>query len=281
MNRETYLSQPHVGEFVKWLERRLDSSSSFPHEYVVRKTGEAWQCESLYDAYTKYRWKFSCRHPVTREHVSGQHFEETAGVFRTFQTVLRSALCEGDNDLCRVACLGILEWGGVLLGNGDYITRQKESLVTSLSTAAKHLQVDSYVLGTGPTVRITSGFSKIYSLLLDDFIIYDSRVAAALCLMITQYCEENLLPVVPKPLQFRIGPSRTAANRNPNRGNYIFKALTYGGNDQYLDNNMRANWLLKAAVAGTDSEFSRSGHEPLLALQAAMFMIGYDVGSTY
>jgi len=76
-------------------------------------------------------------------------------------------------------------------------------------------------------------------------------------------------------------PNVSKLSPHPNRGNYIFKALTYGGNDQYLDNNMRANWLLKAAVAGTDSEFSRSGHEPLLALQAAMFMIGYDVGSTY
>ena len=38
---------------------------------------------------------------------------------------------------------------------------------------------------------MNSGFTKIYSLYIDDFIIYDSRVGAALGFLVRCYCEEK------------------------------------------------------------------------------------------
>jgi len=263
--------------FVSWVKEWLDTPGSFKHQYVTRKTKARWECDSLYDAFLKYEWRFSCKHP-TGEHQSGSKFTETNALIQDLRKLLRAAVLSGDEGLCISACLTILEWGGVLAGNQSHIMGNV-SLCNYLRTAQEELKEDTYTLGGKlPLIRMTSGFSKIYSLLLDDFIIYDSRVAAALCLLVRNYCEDARIPLIPRPLQFRIGPSRTEANRNPSRGSHVFKMLSLGNSNHYIDSNMRANWLVKGILDGSNSQFNNHGNDAMVALQAALFMIGYDVG---
>lgn len=47
---------------------------------------------------------------------------------------------------------------------------------------------------------------------------------------------------------------------------------------KHTENNMRANWLLKAIIDNTKSDFAELDEKiRLRALEAALFMIGYDV----
>ena len=52
--------------------------------------------------------------------------------------------------------------------------------------------------------------TKIYSLLVDDFIIYDTRVAAALGWAIVKYCREQKLEELPEYLRFPWGAAKEA-----------------------------------------------------------------------
>jgi hypothetical protein len=127
---------------------------------------------------------------------------------------------------------------------------------------------------------ISSGFSKIYSLLIDDFIIYDSRVGAALGLLVRKYCEELNLTEIPSALIFAYAMARAANGhvgeiRNPNAGIYIFPKLN-NNNARYIDNNMRANWLISTIANHEESKF-KLYPSPWRCLESALFMIGYKV----
>jgi hypothetical protein len=120
---------------------------------------------------------------------------------------------------------------------------------------------------------MNSGFTKIYSLLLDDFVIYDSRVGAALCLLVRDYLEEIEVLEIPATLGFAWKDVRGERNgrREPSKGHYRFRELS---GRCHIDNNVRANWLLKDIAH--KSKFT-STQSPTRALEAALFMIGYSV----
>lgn len=62
---------------------------------------------------------------------------------------------------------------------------QAEDLAVNLRAALATLTDDSVHFDRGPAdLRSNAGLTKVYSLVLDDFIIYDSRVAAALAWLV-------------------------------------------------------------------------------------------------
>ena len=91
---------------------------------------------------------------------------------------------------------------------------------------------------------MNAGLSKIYSLLLDDFPIYDSRVACALASLVCLWCEESERTEVPKLLRLRLPPSRGTKSRNPSRGSHVFPRIWTPR--QYAESNVMAAWLLGA-----------------------------------
>ena len=98
---------------------------------------------------------------------------------------------------------------------------------------------------------MSSGFTKIYSLIVRDFVIYDSRVGAALCYLVRKFCQESGLDMTPEELKFSWGvlrmntKSKIVENpRNPYIGIYKFLIITNHYNS-HLENNIRANWLVK------------------------------------
>jgi hypothetical protein len=123
--------------------------------------------------------------------------------------------------------------------------------------------------------------TKIYSLLVDDFIIYDSRVGAALGLLVVRYCQAQNLSTIPPLLRFPWAPANetnTVApkNRNPSIGNLCIGQIRRA--EEHVRWNLRASWLLRELV-GKSQQFSEQGNS-LRALEAALFMIGYDLGNS-
>ena len=120
---------------------------------------------------------------------------------------------------------------------------------------------------------INSGFSKIYSLLLDGFPIYDSRVACGLASLVRLSCEETGRPDVPAALAFGIPPSQARAHRDPSCRELSFPRIWTPR--RYAQSNVMAAWL--PDVISQHPPFAELGSERQRTLQSAMFMIGYTV----
>lgn len=263
MNRESFVKDSSVNDFIQWLSIKLDAG--FIHSYTDRRTQKVWDCISIYDAYKKYQW-------------GGKGFQKNAETLDKLSSDLKNGIENKDTAKCSTACLEILRWGGVLRGNREKI-KGIESLVQYLKDAKKKLATgkiesrDFY-----KEVYMNSGFTKIYSLYIDDFIIYDSRVGAALGFLVRRYCEEKKLDKIPELLRFAYGNSKGGTNRNPSIGDYKFPLLRNAGYyDNHIENNLKANWLLKEVLSYPSAFKNIPEQRQLRALEAALFMIGYEV----
>jgi hypothetical protein len=165
-----------------------------------------------------------------------------------------------------------------------------DHVCTIFRYAQTHLSLDKATLGEHKNIHMNAGFTKLYALLIDDFIIYDSRVGAALGLLGRLFAEEQGLISIPEVIAFSYGSGKTAVNKQPsiNRrdpSNEKYTLENFGGDaNRQTNDNIKASWLLKEIVDTTMSRFAtipRDGilNERLTAIQAALFMIGYDVSN--
>ena len=277
MKIKEYLNNRDVKDFMQWLKPRLDGDVPFIHQYLDRRSGQSWECVSIYDAFRKYHWPFSCR--FSDHHFSGSSFSENNQALSFLREQLRASFYHGDTDALLTVSCAILEWGRVTTYNVGWVQKNSRNLRSIYRKGATLLDLKTADDSIGFPFRFNSGFSKIYSLLLNDFVIYDSRVGAALGYLVVQYCQEHCLGSIPKLLQF---PWRSAKevktarpkNRNPSIGPLIFQQISNHG--EYALWNLRASWLLKEVVS--DSKHFSGEDDPLRALEAALFMIGYDLG---
>ncbi len=131
----------------------------------------------------------------------------------------------------------------------------------------------------GFDLRFNAGLSKVYSLLLDDFVIYDSRVAAALGWLVVRYCHAHQLSAVPGTLAFPWSSGREAASvsdakrRDPSDGKYQFPRL--GDARLHARWNLRASWLIQALAARLPDFCNLP--DGIRALESSLFMWGYDL----
>lgn len=287
MRRSEYVNDTHVKSFIQWIAQRLDSPGSFSHSFYLKKKRQFWECDSVYSAFDKYSWDFTFYSSMTNKRISGSTFHDTRSVTNAISQHLIEGLKNEDNATCRNCCLDILKWGGVENTNDVKITEMDNSLCKFLISVDKWLRSDrssdAYYSGK---IHINSGFTKIYSLYVEDFIMYDGRVGAALGLLVRMYCEEKNLTYIPKSLIFAWGRgkeghyvSSSQNRRNPSSDKFVFPELSYSP-QKHLECNIRANWLLKETILRTKSKFNQL--PPLVqatALQAALFMIGYSVNN--
>ena len=294
MNRQEYLREPSVINFVDWFRKTLrhESGYEFSHEYERLTKGKSekttpWACSSIYDAYKKYEWEFNFTENDIK--IRGSTYAESKEVLDRFSKQLRSAVQKRDDVTCHKICLMILEWGGVLgsekKGNKKYINEMKDGLSTYLSNSKSLFESHEITLARRyktpgdetVNIKMNAGFTKIYSLLCDNFIIYDGRVGAAVGLLVRLYCEEKQhIESVPISLGFYSGKAQSASvNRNPSSKKYKFKMLS-DSSPVHIRNNLKANWLLKEALSQDCGKFTAEGDD-MRKLEAALFMIGYRI----
>jgi len=276
MDKVGYLKDARVQEFVGWLVDRLDRPGSLRHAYINKTTYARWECHSLYDAALKYSWKFSCVHPITGATLQGHTLQDSLELLRELRVLLRGSLLASDPALCLKICKAIVEWGGVA-SQIKSIEALGANICEYLVQASLRFDITKFRTTSLPRQgRMSLGFSKVYALLLDDFVMYESRLAAALCLLVRRFCKEYSLPAVPACLAFCLIPHRGPTNRDPSTNVYRF--ITVTDQSGYMDNSMQASWLLKTVLEhGRLSKLSSYKADALVALTAALFMIGYEV----
>lgn len=289
MNRQEYCNSKNVQKFIRWLSQRIDQENSFIHSYVNVKSKENWYCDSIYSAFQNYNWSFNCVNKSGGK-VSGSSFSESKRVLDEISVDLQESLDNGNEEDCLSACRQILEWGGVTNKNLDKI-RTMEKRCSYFKHAIEIFESDNdldYYVNS--KLIMNSGFTKIYSLIVRDFIIYDSRVGASLGLLVRKFCEEAQIKDIPDELIFAWRVKRQGLNtgmktednpRNPSIQEYKFPKLT-DKSKLHIDNNIRANWLLNEVLKTTNSKFNSLGErDALRALESALFMIGYEVRVKY
>lgn len=289
MKREQYL-QGEVVSFTDWLAERLSGQSinfelpGYKNKYLT-----------LNDALKAYRWPLRtvaglsnqgkcCPyvHPAVPVLPARSNLQANSYVLGVIQAELCKAynLRSSQSSYLAGAVAAVFHWGGVYRasrsgGNKLWLERNHLSILPILDAV-----VSDYARGddcsTISDLRFNSGMTKVYSLLIKDFIIYDSRVAASLAWLALRWwttAGERLADELPELLRFAClpGNGKSRNYRNPRKS--VFHTISSRAHEHYLW-NVRANWLLVAAQskAGRDSEFGS-----LRDIEAALFQMGERV----
>jgi hypothetical protein len=298
-----YLADPAVRGFIDYL-RALMRGKNFYHGYEIGES-RRWECHSLQDALAQYDF-------------NNTGFSKNQKKLQWIEQHLREAYYNNKDEPFYTWCLRTLIWGGGTArnANADWLdcklkgNEKGNELVRAFRRGVQALggdkpQFDAFDDNRDTSLRMNSGFSKIYALLRDDFVIYDGRVGAALGLLVTRFLAGNQLSLTSN-LAFAWGGEDWKPNskRDPSSELFIFPRLGKGyrirKEREYLANmgwngkyngrtkqsfhaemNVRANWILGEVVH--DIPFGNGQNptqkERLRGLEAALFMIGRDVST--
>jgi len=283
LKKQDYINSQHVTSFIEWLTPILDTPNSFNHNYFLKKQKRDWKCDSIFCAYVNYAWQFNYTDECNGI-IKGLNFNECEEVLHSLSTKLKNGVVQRNNDICKEVSRQILEWGGVTNRNIDKIENMGPDWCVYLSETKEQLErnLDSNEYYKSDII-MNSGFTKIYSLLVDDFLIYDGRLGAALGLLVRGFCEQKRLDAIPEELHFNWGAGRESiinskekSRRNPSSDKYEFKSLH--SPKVHLENNIRANWIVQEILCNTKSKFSDLEEtKRMRAFESALFMIGYHV----
>lgn len=313
LNKNDYFKSDVVESFIKFLAGYVSNSKGFEHKYCDRKSGKAWSCYSVFNAYKNYSYPLINEFRVNDE-TDFNSFDANSTVLKDLAEKLQCAFGKrqnSDNPACSKSENALLKashrvfvWGGVAgaktrkdnnTRSGNYLWLEEEfpdgkDLADAYKCAEKTFTADKPDLSNigKAGIRSNAGFTKIYSLLFDDFIIYDSRVAAALGLFVVKFCKEKKLTGIPDELNFGWMPPKEGKNskdakvRDPRSGELVHHRAN--SERRHAHSNIRANWIL-VKVLSNDYSSERSpfneinnSQDKLRALEAAFFMIGYDIG---
>ena len=185
-----------------------------------------------------------------------------------------AALREDDADSFLGAAVAVLEWGRVRRSERRLRALGARAVDELTETARRLDPAEADLHRLSEVSLINSGFSKIYSLLLEGFPIYDSRVACALASLVRLFCEETGRgPEVPTRSRSAFRPARHARVVIPPAVRCVFPKIWTPR--RYAESNLMAAWLLD--VLSQQSPFAELASERQRALQSAMFMVGYTV----
>ena len=281
MNKINYQNDVDVINFKNYLNNCL---LDFEHNYIDRRTGNNWTCRNLLSAFTNYNWNFRYTDPITQNIIHGNSFLQSKDALTSLSIGLRAAFETKNKDGIYNFSLAICKWGGVIYGNGQRLKNNKH-LLFNLYSQTQIAMVGDEVNDerTENVFNMNAGFTKIYSLLFDNLIIYDSRVGAALGLLVKNYCISNNLPGIPASLLFSWAPGNEGSNqinpKNRNPGVINGQVFPNFSNRPHIQTQsmLRASWLIEKLVSENQQIPGDNISEKMRAIEAALFMIGYDL----
>ena len=266
MKRDEYLQDEHVSGFTKWAGQLVTGKLGLTHRW--RSKGTDFACTSLYDALEQYRWPdnshaLDYRVTVRRLREFRLNFEDIGIIDSRVQQVQFVDNAEA-----------IIRWGGIPRPRklSDWRSLPPDRLQALVEDARARL--DPRTADTDDLAGFRymgSGFSKVYSVLIDGFPIYDSRVACALNCLVGIYCRRERIGPKPDLLSLRMPPRRVPKNVRYHRCD---RPRMNNNSAAYARDNLKAAWLLGEMVR-EPGEFEQVGFEPVDALQHALFMVGY------
>ena len=230
----------------------------------MRRPSVNWRCNSIWQAYKNYWWP----DPST-------DFNQNQRLLDELKKKVLDMVNECDGRGFIKAASDILDWGRVTRGNVERLRILDREALSTFERASR--QLDPLSADTNRLDEVTyinAGWTKLYSLMLDRFPIYDSRVSGTLGYLVLTYCIERDLNRVPRLLRFGIAPAR-GRNRNPSLCSWRFPQLC-SNSRRWAECNLWAAWIL-GEVCNEGSFVSVPRRHRLRAIEAALFMIGYEL----
>ena len=286
-------------DFIDWMVTRLCNNDGQLHSWISSgnwhiglNREQVWECTDLFDAYEKYYW--GTHNPINNERISS--YNESASILENLSGNLHESLANNNNDTL-THCNMVLKWGGVYnYSNIATTIRSKipETLVPEYLNQCKNALNNITQLNNNPItvtinnheydLQLDSGTTKIFSLIANEFIMYDSRVGAALAMLVKKWALEER-EEIPDALKFSWQGN---LNRNPNINddcvrNNIFP--NFAGTQSRISYNIAANWLCKEILVRGKKQYPDScfyqleENKQLRGLEAALFMIGYKTNN--
>ena len=224
MNRSNYLKDQQVKGFNDWATNIVSGKWALHHSWQGNSTVGTFRCNSLYKAYQGYFW-------------SGESFSDTKYRLDAFRAEFGIAIRKRDTHGFLATAKAVRGW--TRIGKLGF----PENALVKITENAKLLDPkDANTAALKSFKPMGSVYSKIYSLLVYDLPIYDSRVACALTSLIWLYCKDKEIVGIPGSLKLGIPRSHTNHTRNPCPGPKGFPAVHTGF--KYADSNLKAAWIL-------------------------------------
>lgn len=279
MTKSDFINDSNVKEFINYLADYWESGNVF-------EKGK-FQYLGIKDAFRKYYWTFSIDDEPIFLNIKkvGNTFEESQEILSHLKGEIQKAFNDSNEEDLFFAVKAVLTWGGPSTlgsekrGNWEYLknisSKGHNSVLEFLKIVNNQweaLNSDKAKITSKINFRSNSGFTKIFSLFLDDFVIYDSRVGAAF----THFLSKKFGSEIPDCLilSLPIGrpkKSKYILNSNP----AIFKS-TYQNDKNHFSSNVRASWIIKEVIELINQK-NISEKIDSRQFEAALFMIGADV----
>ncbi len=284
MRKEEYLEHPLVNGFIDYLIEISNNNFEYPHQYKERKKPyRKFEFKSLESALKQYSW-------------ANKDYFDTAEILAGLSLSSIESKQSEDEFSLLYNSLKILEWGEVYRGGVGWLADSAESgnLLLNINMAVNALESEDdsglkFFKSQSP-LRMDSGTTKIFSLMSNRSIIYDDRVAAALGLFIVRYLKRECVNEIPDVLDLMQGCSKgdKRARNGARNTDYIFTTKTKNNVDKgfhHAKSNLYANWIIEEVVNDNrfsweiieDEEGESSTTSRMRAMEAALFMIGYEV----
>lgn len=288
MNKNTYLDIPEVSNFIKWFAS--DEAQNLTHSYYNRDTCQHCTFDSLVDSLSKYYWPFDSFYDCKGARHACEHgnLNESANALNLLQEHLRASV--NTNSVEYIASAkGLMSWGGTTNFNNDWFDNKSNLKIVHQTIEILNKQDDDLQkLKSIEGLRFNAGLTKLYSLILKDFVIYDSRVAAALAWFVLKFKEQKKLSKIPLELRFACMPARGDQIRNPLPNAKEGFTGVNNNPSKHAHWNIRANWILSKTIEQMKNSntfkdsnyFKLENIQPIRALEAALFMWGYDLSSS-
>jgi len=287
MKKKSYLSDTEVQAFCEWFAERINGSVGIDFHGSHPK---ALTLEFLHDGLFNYAWPDKTINSINRVSrfllplSSKAGFLQNRKILDELSDGLTSARdASSDHDFADWA-MATMEWGGVGKNKG-WIKRHTTGLVQRVLEANAFIStcdddVARWLRSAKHQVnglKFNAGWTKVYALVNHEFIIYDSRVAAALAWLVCVWLgkgEESRKTMPGGLLAFGCLKANEGQNqkhpksRNPRPG--IFPNIDQNP-IEHLKWNIRANWVLEKSLrlAG------QSAFDNLRELEASLFTLGY------
>lgn len=289
MTHDDFVGDPHVNAFVNWLQPRFSTlrvELNIPHHPRFVPGGVHGVFVGVEAVTNAYLWR-------STEMTTGD-WDETLRHTALLSQNLRMAVANRDNNATLNSAWKVIEWGGGNKTTGAYpfLENLGPNLVPYLLQvqAAFALTTADAGLLVPPVQKMNSMLTKVHAFLATDGLpIYDSRVAVAIGTLVEAWRQDPQSALaatpIPRALHFPTVPAR-----NPERATVTRKFPTATKPAHLREYNttncaawssakVRLAWLLQQLLFSNPMTFNAAGAMPdrMRALEAALFMIGYDV----
>lgn len=302
MNKLSFLQDDDVQKFILWSRDFLRKDIKVDLNISTKGTHNAGAINAKLvglDEVTKnYRWRSNWESSEGVKHQS-DNWETTSAYLSTLGNNMRKAILENDQELAFITSEKIVEWGGGRNPNVGAIRflRNKyedKALVNYLRTVQQKLTLEnadtSDLKGIG---EMNAMLTKVHAITATDGLpIYDSRVAGAIASLVELYFIKNAPETtsLPNALIFKAtdkAERRQVTGLCPTKRipGVISRSVTLTRVADWSSAKIRLGWLMAAILETEDSSKDSIFNAKIIqegkamhAFEAALFMIGYNVG---